>query len=262
MCHVHERDADLALYSLELDLHRLAQFQVEGSERFVQQQGPRPVHQRPGERDPLLLAAGERPGPPVGEPGQLDELEHLADPPAQLLAADPAAPQPEGYIRGDIQVWEERVALEDEVHIAPIGRDGGDVAAVEQDAPAGRFLESGDHPQGGGLAAAGWAEQREELALLDAEIHPRDRAHQAGARAVFLRDTDELDGGCRGCGGYGGRGRGRGRIVVVGGRDHHRVGLATVHDFSVSSSVWTGSTALSAPGQRDSPIDVRQGIPL
>ena len=52
-----ERDADLVLYALELDLHLLAQLQVERAERFVEQEHPRPVHQRARERDPLALSA-------------------------------------------------------------------------------------------------------------------------------------------------------------------------------------------------------------
>src|SRR6185437_3651306 len=51
------------------------------------------------------------------------------------------------------------------------------------------LLEAGDHPQRGGLAAAGWAEQREELALVHAQV---DRVHR-GERAEALRDRPELD---------------------------------------------------------------------
>ena len=57
--HVHERDADVLLDALELDLQLLAQAQVERAERLVEQQGARPVDERAGERDALLLAAGE-----------------------------------------------------------------------------------------------------------------------------------------------------------------------------------------------------------
>ena len=56
---VHEGDPDLGLDPLELDLHLPAQLEVEGAERLVEQQHLRPVDQRPGQRDPLLLAAGE-----------------------------------------------------------------------------------------------------------------------------------------------------------------------------------------------------------
>ena len=56
---VHERDADLPLDALELDLQLLAQAQVERAERLVEQQRPRAVDERAGERDALLLAAGQ-----------------------------------------------------------------------------------------------------------------------------------------------------------------------------------------------------------
>ena len=54
-----EGDADLALDLLELDLHLLAQLEVERAERLVEQQHPGPVDQRAGQRDPLPLAAGQ-----------------------------------------------------------------------------------------------------------------------------------------------------------------------------------------------------------
>ena len=57
--HVDERDADLALDALELDLHLLAQLEVERAERLVEQQHARAVDDRAGERDALALAAGE-----------------------------------------------------------------------------------------------------------------------------------------------------------------------------------------------------------
>ena len=50
-------------------------------------------------------------------------------------------------------------------------RQAGDVVAVDQDRARGRLLEAGDHPQRRRLAAAARAEQGEELALGDVEIH-------------------------------------------------------------------------------------------
>ena len=57
--HVDERDADVALDALELDLQLLAQLEVERAERLVEQQHGGPVHERAREGDALLLAAGE-----------------------------------------------------------------------------------------------------------------------------------------------------------------------------------------------------------
>ena len=47
---------------LELDLHLLAQLQVERAERLVEEQHARPVDERARQRDALPLAAGELAG--------------------------------------------------------------------------------------------------------------------------------------------------------------------------------------------------------
>ena len=56
---VEEGDPDLALDLLQLDLHLLAQLQVERAERLVEQQHRRAVDERAGERHALHLAARE-----------------------------------------------------------------------------------------------------------------------------------------------------------------------------------------------------------
>ena len=58
-----EGDAELALQRLQLDLHLLAELEVERAERLVEQQHLRPVDQRAGERHALALAAGKLRGP-------------------------------------------------------------------------------------------------------------------------------------------------------------------------------------------------------
>jgi hypothetical protein len=47
------------LDALQLDLHLLAELEVERAERLVEQQDLRVVDDRAGERDPLALAAGQ-----------------------------------------------------------------------------------------------------------------------------------------------------------------------------------------------------------
>ena len=53
--HEDECDAELTLDLLELDLHLLAQLEVEGAERLVEQQHLGLHDGRPGERDALTL---------------------------------------------------------------------------------------------------------------------------------------------------------------------------------------------------------------
>src|SRR5690606_35585196 len=51
----------------------------------------------------------------------------------------------------------------------------------EPDLAARRLLEAGDHPQQGGLAAAGGPEEREHRALLDLQAHVVDGHHHGTA---------------------------------------------------------------------------------
>ena len=79
-----EGDADLVLQPLQFELHGAAQLLVERAERLVEQQQARPLDQRAGQRDALLLAAGELLGLAVGERGELRGRQHLVDPRADL----------------------------------------------------------------------------------------------------------------------------------------------------------------------------------
>ncbi len=58
----------------------------------------------------------------------------------------------------------ERVGLKDHRHAAPLRRQAGDVAPGDQDPPGPDLGEAGDGAQQRGLAAAGRAEQGDELA--------------------------------------------------------------------------------------------------
>ena len=72
------------LDALQLDLHLLAQLQVEGAERLVEQQHLGTVDERPGEGDALALAAAQLVRLAGAVLRQADRLEHLAGPPAAL----------------------------------------------------------------------------------------------------------------------------------------------------------------------------------
>ena len=116
--HVDERDPDLLLDPLELQLHLLAELQVERAERLVEQEHLGAVHQRSGERDALLLAAGHLRWLALLEPDQVDELHRVLHTLVDLVLVDLLAPQPEGDVLVHVQVREQRVGLEDGVHVA------------------------------------------------------------------------------------------------------------------------------------------------
>ena len=72
---------------------------------------------------------------------------------------------------------EERIRLEDGVDGTAVGRQARDVAAVDEHDARVRPLEPGDQAQGRRLAAAGRAEERQELPLDDCQVESVDSRH-------------------------------------------------------------------------------------
>ena len=105
-------------------------------------------------------------------------------------SGDPADHQPVADVVADGHVREQRVVLENRVHVPVKRGDARDVLAVEKDAPRGRQFEAGDHAQHGGLARAGRAEHGKEFAIQDVQIDAIDGLDVA----VALLDTLETHG--------------------------------------------------------------------
>ena len=187
---VDERDAHLALHPLQLELHLLAELEVQRAERLVQQQHVRFVHDGPGQRDALALAAGQLGRLAAAEPGQPDHLQgpvHLLPP---LRLGHPAHPQPVLDVLRHGHVREQRVVLEHGVDVPGVRRHPGDVAAAELDPPGVRPLEPGDQPEQGGLARPGRPEQGEELPGPHHQVDVGQRGHVA----VALAQPEDMDG--------------------------------------------------------------------
>ena len=187
--HVHERDPDLLLQRLELQLHLLAQLEVEGAQRLVEEQHGGVVDQRPGERDALLLAAGELPGAAALVPAQADELQRFAHPSGLVRLGRPSLAQAVADVLGHVHVREQGVVLEHRVDVAVVGRHAGHRLAREVDLARGGLLEARDHAQRGGLAAARGAEERVERAAGHRQAHGID----GGDVAEPLGDVHDVD---------------------------------------------------------------------
>ena len=165
--HEHEGDAGLVLQPLELDLHLLAQLEIERRQRLVEQQHLRPRRQSPRQRHSLLLAARDLAGAPVLELAHLDELKHALDSLVDLGPGPAEHLEPEGDVAGDREMREQRVVLEHRVDRPAVGRQRRDVSPLEQDSPSARVLEAGNQPEQSGFAAAGGTEQGEEFVFPD-----------------------------------------------------------------------------------------------
>ena len=106
------------LDALELHLELLAQLEVQGAQRLVQQQHARPVDQRAGERHALALAARELAGPAVLEALEPHHRQRLGHALGALVARHPLDAQAVGDVVAHRHVGEQRVVLEDRVDVA------------------------------------------------------------------------------------------------------------------------------------------------
>ena len=182
------RRARVAQDQLDLAPQVGAQRRVEARERLVQQHHVGAGSERAGERDALALAARELVRVAVRLVLEADELERA------LRARAIVTRAAERDVALDGEVREERVVLEDHPDPALLGRRPrcgrprrGWPPTVTL--PPSRPLEARDQAQQGRLAAAGGAEDGEELAGVHGERDLVDGVRQAEA----LRDIFELE---------------------------------------------------------------------
>ena len=191
---VDDGDAQLALDAPDLELHLLAQAAIERPQRLVHQHQIGLEHQRPGDGHALLLAAGElaRAPPLVAfQPHQRQRPRHAL---GDLAGAEVPRFERERKVLAHRHVREQGVVLEHHADVALARRHVLHRLAVDADGAAAGRLEAGQHHEAGGLAGAGGAEQRQELAF--AHVQLQIAHHQRGA-VVALVHAVELDVGAR-----------------------------------------------------------------
>ena len=115
----------------QLDLHLLAELEIERAERLVKQQDGRSLGERAGERHALGLPTRQLPREAVAILGQAHQLEVFGHAPADLAIRQALHAEAERDVVGDGHMREERVVLEDGVHIAPVRRQVVDPLALD-----------------------------------------------------------------------------------------------------------------------------------
>jgi hypothetical protein len=143
-----------------------------------------------GECHALLLAAGKLRRPALAHLRQLDHAEGALDLRLDLGLRHLPHLQRKGEVLLDRHMREQRIILKHHADIALVRRDMVDRLAVEEDAAMGRHFEPGQHHQGGGLARAGGAKQRQELAGADLEIEVFDDQGFAVIGLLHARRTE------------------------------------------------------------------------
>ena len=166
---------------LELGAHVDAQLGIQVGKGLIQQQQLGTGSHGTGNGHALLLAAGKLCGIAVLVLLDAHHAQGVHDPLVDLRLGHLLDLQAKGDVVIGGHVRPQGVGLEHQVQSTFAGLGIVGVVGVDHlhtvdghDAVLG-LLQSGDHPQRGGLAAAGGTQQRHEVAILDGEVDvPQD----------------------------------------------------------------------------------------
>ena len=190
---VDEGDSKLPLQHRELALHLDPQMRVERAERLVEEKDFWLGDQRPGDGDPLLLAAAQLADAAREKMVQMNLRGHGLDLGTHRLLVVAPERQPELDVLAHVEEGEERIVLPDQPCAALVHRHVADILAPQQQRACVRSLQAGDDPEQRRLATAARPHDGDELAALDVDIDPLDGDH----RAETLGDAAHLKVGDR-----------------------------------------------------------------
>ena len=151
MRNVEHRDIQFALQLLDLKAHLLTQIRIQIRKRLIQKEEGRLANQCTGQRNTLLLSAGQLRRQTLLKVLHADDLDHLHNPLANLLFRALC----------DLQRISDIIKYR---HVRPYGivlEPKPDAAVLR------RRLKSRDQTKENGLAATGRTEQRKALPFLD-----------------------------------------------------------------------------------------------
>ena len=168
---------------------------VEVAGRLVGQDQRRVGHQRPGDRDPLLLTAGHLTRPVLGPVGQPDPGQRLHRPLPALGLVHPGVAQRQLDVAPGRHRGQQVELLEDEpdLLVADLGQLGlahlRDVGAVQLVVPAGRVVQAAEDVHQRRLARPRRPHDRDVVTRLDVQRDTPQRVHLTRVGAVDLRDV-------------------------------------------------------------------------
>ena len=169
----------------KLALQRFARDRVERGERLVHQQDVGLDRERPRQRHPLALTAGQLMGITAGIAGQSDQRERRLRLLPPLVGAEAAVLEAEADIAHDLAPRQQPRVLEHHRHRKP------SVVATRPDghASGGRRQQARDHAQQGGLADAGRPDDGHEPPGRNVEA---EVAQDLGGVAVAAKRQPDL----------------------------------------------------------------------
>ncbi len=103
-------------------------------------------------------------------PSRWIRLEQLRDAPIDVRLWPLSDLESETDVARDVHVREQRIGLEDHADVALVRGLVSDILSVDGDAARGRAFEARDHAQRRRLAAARWAQERDELTTFRGQL--------------------------------------------------------------------------------------------
>ena len=174
---VDEGGVDLLAQLDDLGAHLVAELGVEVGERLVHEEHLGAAHDGAADGDTLALAAGERLRLAVEQGGDVQDLRGLADLLVDLGLRELFELERERHVLVNGHVGIKSVVLEYHGDVAVLGGDVVHALAVDEKIARGDLLETGDHAQRRGLAAAGRADEHDKFTVGDIQrelLHRND----------------------------------------------------------------------------------------
>ena len=155
---------------LELELHILAQLEVERSERLVKENDVRVTDEGARDRDTLLLTARKLLHGTLLVALEVYDGEHLCDLLFYLILRQLLELEAEGNVVIYIQMREQRIFLKDSVDVSLVRRQAVDPVAVKNHVAAFGLDKTADNAQRSGFSAAARAENRHEFLFMNIKV--------------------------------------------------------------------------------------------
>ena len=167
MSDIYKRYAESLLNIFKLNLHILAELEVERTERLVKKQNSRLYGKRTCNCDTLLLTARKRIYISSLKAVEIDKVEHLLDSLADFLFLHLLDTKTECDVLINIQVRKQRITLKNGVNLSLMRRYTIDNFIFKNNFTAVGFKESGDDTQCGGFTTARRSQKCDKFLITD-----------------------------------------------------------------------------------------------
>ena len=164
--------------------HLHAQLSVQVGQRFVEQEDLRLTDDSTAQSNTLTLAAGQSLRLTVQQVVNAQNAGSFFHAALDFVLGGLAQLQAERHVVEHGHVRIQRVVLEHHRDIAILRSNVVNQLVADIQFAVGDFFQAGNHAQGGGLAAAGRADQNDKFLVLDVEVEVADSRHAAGVHLV------------------------------------------------------------------------------